>query len=148
MTVVVTKSDIIAAIAYCGIRQSPYHYPKNLSEALAVLSVSIDKAHIFDSDKKRGHYLKVEDFKWFYDVIKKLIFDTPEIAIWNVTQVEINEGITDPEDPRRKVKYGLVGRGIGIPEGRDFIDLDALARNVYNLIVTDNEVQSDKLSLS
>lgn len=68
-------------------------------------------------------------------LIDRVVKQTPEIAIWNVTQVEQDAGITDPEDPKRSIKYGLVSmHGSHQRADRDFIDLDALVRNVANSI--------------
>ena len=109
-------------------------FPKNLEAALEALSKSIDNLGIFKNSEKRGHYLEVQDDKAFYDLFETLIFDTPEISIWNVTQVEQNNGITKHDDPARKVKFGFVGRGIHTAEDNDFIDLDALTRNAFSML--------------
>lgn len=134
---IVTPNDIISALAYWAIRQSPYWVPKNLQLALEAAQKHIVKMYD-ESDKKSIQSYKSRSLKDISSCIKSVIFDVPEIAIWNVTQVEIDNGITDPDDPSRSVRFGMVGRGITTPEDKDFIDLDALHRNVLEQVLTRN----------
>ena len=108
-TVVVSFHGIIAAIAYWGIRQSPYTYPKNLTVAMDALEKRMIELNIFkDSEKKSGgSYLSI-DTKELEAFLTNLIKHTPEIAMWNITQKELDMGITDAEDDNRPVKWGAV----------------------------------------
>ena len=103
--IVTSKSEILAAVAYCGVKQSPYAYPKNLIESLAALSKKIDDEKIFESPVKHDYqsYRTFDTYKELDQLIEHLIKSTPEISIWNVTQIEQDNGITNAEDPNRTV---------------------------------------------
>jgi hypothetical protein len=133
---IITKNDILSIMAYCAIRQSPYDFPLNLESALTALAKRIDEKNIFKSPKKKttGAYLQM-DYQKIIELIKDLVFNTPEIAIWNVTKFEQDKGITDPNDEKRTVKFAAVSiDGPLQPEDRDFIDLDALRMNVSGML--------------
>jgi hypothetical protein len=138
---VISKSDILSAVACCGIEQSPYIFPKNLQDAITALSNKIDAENIFASPIK----LSASSYRVFIDeqavlnLIDHLIKDTPEIAIWNVTQKEQYNGITDARDPQREIKNILISRCSIPPEDDDFIDLDALVRNILAMLKTNQE---------
>lgn len=137
MTTVITKNDIISAVAYCGIRQSPYLFPKNLEVALKALEKSIDSKKIFESPEKRNSkgYAVLENSE-IQKIVEDLIFNTPEIQIWNVTQVEQDNGITRHDDPKRTIKFAATSMAGPLQsQDRDFIDLDALRQNVCGMIL-------------
>ena len=136
METIITKNDLTSAIAYWGIKQSPYAFPKNMEAALVALEKRIDEKNIFKSpDKKVIDSYKTIGNKELKSLIDDLIKNTPEVAIWNVTQVEQNNGITDPKDEKRTVKFAATSRfGPMQPEDNDFIDLDALSMNVYGMV--------------
>lgn len=134
MTHFISKKDIISTIAYCGISQSPYVFPKNLEKALDALGQRIDKKKIFNSKLEKSIGLEMIDRNMRL-LVKDLIFNTPEIAIWNVTQVEQNVGITDPKDEARTVKFAGTSRyGAMQEQDLSFIDLDALSQNVCKML--------------
>lgn len=134
---VISKVDILSALSYWGIRQSPYDFPKNLEKALAAASKRLDE-FFGEHDKLSVSSYKVTNVEEIRKVIKDLVFNVPEIAIWNVTQIEIDNGISDPEDPKRTIRYSFAGRGIKSKADVDFIDLDALRRNMENIIAEYN----------
>lgn len=139
MTIIITKFDIISAIAYCGIQQSPHLFPENLDGALIALEKRIDERRIFKSPRKKNDvniFLEIEQSE-LMPLIRELIFNTPEISIWNVTKMERETlGITDHKDAKRPVKLSGTSRyGEMQPEDMDFIDLDALSQNVCNMIL-------------
>ncbi|MFA6570395.1 MAG: hypothetical protein WCT77_04085 [Bacteroidota bacterium] len=141
---IITKNEIIAAITYWGIRQSPYDFPVNLENALIALSKKIDEKKIFKTPEKKttNSYLEITD-EQITDLIKDLIFNTPEIAIWNVTKIEQDKGITDPNDEKRTVKFAATSRyGAMQVADRDFIDLDALRQNVCGMLYENHSVVS------
>ncbi len=135
--VVISKHSLIAAIGYCGIRQSPYDFPLNLERALDAVSKRIDSANVFKSTEKKsvGSYLSTTPAE-AKKLIHDLVFNTPEIAIWNVTKREQDNGITDPNDEKRTVKYAFCSSdGTSSRQDVDFIDLDALVMNVYGMAI-------------
>ena len=136
-TAIITKNDILSVMTYWAIRQSPYNFPLNLESALTSLSKKIDELEIFKSPKKKtpGAYRKM-DVEEISALIKFLVFEIPEIAIWNVTKLEQDNGITDPNDEKRTIKYSFVSAtGSNTSEDRDFIDLDALRGNVTQMLL-------------
>ena len=136
MTQLITKTDIISAFSYWGVILSPYVFPKNLQEALESLSKRIDKKKIFKCSEKYSmdSFLEVNEGT-LMSLVKDLIFNTPEISIWNVTKMEQDKGITDYKDKRRTVKFSATSRyGKMQAEDFSFIDLDALRQNVCNML--------------
>lgn len=136
MRIVVSKDRIISAIAYCGIQQSPYLFPKNLEKALTALGKAIDEKGIFNAEGKNvlDNYKGFEEVE-LRDLLKNLVFNTPEIQIWNVTQVEQDNGIKLWDDKKRTIKYAATSRyGAMQSEDNDFIDLDALRSNVLGML--------------
>ena len=136
--IILSKSDILAALAYCAVKQSPYDFPKNLQVALEKAAEYIDGSKVFESNTK----LETKSYKHFtddelYKFVKDIIFNVKEIALWNVTKIEQDNGITDPEDPNRSVKFSFVSRNSCPAPDLDFIDLDALHRNVLNMLYSD-----------
>lgn len=130
---VVTPHNIISALAYCAVEQSPYTYPKNLQLALDAALRFIEFNGLWSTVKKKAAdtYIHVdrEELRTLIDRMCKHVHD---IQIWNVTQWEIDQGITDANSPRRKVKFGV--SNATTPEDKDFIDLDALSRNIFNMV--------------
>ena len=58
-----------------------------------------------------------------------------ELRDLNLSQTEIDSGITDAEDPERKYTVFLTSRyGPNIPSDREFMDLDAFAQNLAYLL--------------
>ena len=78
-----------------------------------------------------------KDSNEIYKILKSIKDNVPSFGQLNITKVELEAGITDPNDPKRTIKMSIVGRGIYSPRDRDFIDLDACIGNVYNIIVSE-----------
>ena len=140
MTQLITKADIISAFSYWGIVLSPYVFPKNFQEALEALSKRIDKKKIFKSSEKYSmdSFLEVNRSE-LMSLLEDLIFNTPEISIWNVTKMEQDKGIKDYKDKRRTIKISVTSR-YGKMQSADleFIDLDALRQNVFKMLWENN----------
>jgi len=137
MEKVISKNQIIAAIAYWGVIQSPYLFPKNLDAALLAVSNRIDEKHIFKSPKKGDFNSMIQTSEEkICLIINDLINKTPEIAIWNVTQAEQNAGIIDPLDKNRTIKFNAACRmGPMQSDDMSFIDLSALEHNVCKTLL-------------
>lgn len=136
---IVTTRDILAAFAANIIRQSPYSGVENLPtilEDIRVYLISlgfVDENTVKDKyDTSLYHTMTTEEI---YDILKNIRDNVPTFNMLNITKVELDAGITDPNDEKRSIKMSIVGRGIYIPRDRDFIDLDACIRNVYNTII-------------
>ena len=108
-----SKRNILGEIAHWAVCQSPYHRPENLEVVL---------------DKFNSIILLVPDYPTMsYGEIRELLDELkeiPEFKLWN----ERKNG--------NQAQYKFTSRydGKGNPDD-DFIDLDALIRNVANSIV-------------
>lgn len=119
-----TRKDVLGAVANWAVRQSPYHRPENLE-------VVLDKLNPVLVDVFGDNFclkLTYEQLKDFLSVKLKAI---PEFAAWN----ERKNG--------NQAQYKFTSRydGEGDPND-DFIDLDALVRNVANEIVRNDHQKS------
>lgn len=132
---IISKNDILSSLAYCAIRQSPYNYPENLLNALQDVSNYLDNMGIFKSTAKHDYdsYLHVNE-KYLLNLITQIIKNVLSVSIWNVSKVEQNNGISDPNDTNRTNKHAFVSRYSYPTPDYDFIDLDALIRNTFNMI--------------
>ncbi len=131
------KKSILAAIVYWGIQQSPYNCPANLTNALAAVSARLDEKGIFGEGIE-----SVQSFNYdaVRELVKDLIYNTPEIAIWNISKEEQNAGIADIKDERRANVISGTSRYGNLQESdKSFVDLDALCHNVLKTI-TESEV--------
>ena len=113
----VSKRYILSEVAKWAVAQSPYHRPDNLEIVLDKLNNNLGEWN----DELGYKKFTYEDLKWFLGKELKAI---PEFLLWN----ERKNG--------NKAQYKLVGRfsNENNPDD-DFIDLDALIRNVANSIV-------------
>lgn len=140
--ILITKSEILACIAYCAIKQSPYTIPQNLEQALLDAEKYIDEKRIFLSTEKKQtkSYKEIKEDE-LYPIIKDICYNVHEITKWNISKRELDMGITDWQSDDRSVRFSAVFCGEDNkgnlhmsypPADRDFIDLDALVRNVTN----------------
>lgn len=117
---IVSKNDIIGGVAKWGVTQSPYHRPQNLETVLDKLDYSI--APMFKTAKLGFLSMNYAEIKDFVSLHTRAI---PEFMDWNKRR-NGREGA------------GFSSRDSDTPADDDFIDLDALARNVANEIVFDS----------
>lgn len=115
----VSKRNILSEVARWATAQSPYHRPDNLEVVLDTLSDTLEN---FGNGKAGYEDFSYEDLKQFLGDILKAI---PEFNLWN----ERKNG--------NKSEYKFVSRYSNEESNPDddFIDLDALIRNVANSIV-------------
>ena len=142
--IVITKNEILACIAYCAIKQSPYTIPQNLEKALLDAEKYIDSKDIFETtEKKKSKSYKEIDESLLYGIIEDICYNVTEITKWNITKWELDMGITDWRSDARKVRFSTTFCGeddngnlhMNYTEAdSDFIDIDALVRNVTNKI--------------
>lgn len=138
-TIVITKSDILSALSFCAIKQSPYNYPHDLTDVLNDVNNYIDSSNFFKtSEKKQTLSYRQVDIELVKNLIKDCIFKT-SASKWNITKVELDNGIEKHDDPKRSVKFAFVDRyGSYQKADNDFIDLDALERNVRYMVLNEN----------
>lgn len=114
----ISKKDILSALAYCIVRQSPYNNPE-VSSALGA----------FDQRLSDYYFIEEDSFREFsYDELSNLInehvFESiPEIRVFNDAKIK-----TD-------APFMCVDRYTSIKPDYDFIDLTALANNVFFTIL-------------
>lgn len=121
-----TRSDLLGALAEWAARQSPYDYPEDLCAALDEMRTASDKW--FD--------LEIKDFPLarvvcdnLVEQIRGAIESCPTILAWNVPK--------DRNEVRHRARTG------GAHPDDDFVDLDALTRNMaHALILHDWFIQS------
>jgi len=116
-----SKHAVLGALASCAIRQSPYVCPENLEAA------------IFDAHKKfpdPDDYFET-DCQCLRLAVRDLIERVPHMTAWN-------------KPKKGKHEYVFVDRHSKPDPDHDFIDLDALARNVaYDIAVNELREQSN-----
>lgn len=121
----ITHRSIMGALANCAVQQSPYHRPDNLEIVLDKLHEQIKDQ--FDEGKK--YCMEFENYKAVKDWLEPKLKSIPEFMLWN----ERKNGNQAP--------YGFTGAGhhddgsvtlYSTKADNDFIDLDALIRNVIN----------------
>ena len=138
---IVTVRDILAAFARCIVSQSPYPKVDNLPIILEDIRTHLISLGFIDEltlkDKYDTSLYVHKDSNEIYKILKSIKDNVPSFGQLNITKVELEAGITDPNDPKRTIKMSIVGRGIYSPRDRDFIDLDACIGNVYNIIVSE-----------
>lgn len=110
--VLFSKKKLLAAVASCALRQSPYDVPDNLTHVLAELAVEVDA----DFAASELGFVKVpprELIKWVRERLRRI----PEYTQWN-------------ERKNKREGHGFVTAVSKTAPDDDFIDLDALERNV------------------
>lgn len=137
-TVIVTARSILSATAACIIKQSPYPIEYNLMNILEDVRMHLislgfrDEFECTDKSDITLYLHKTTDE--LFDICNSLK-NIPSIDKLNITHVEEIHGITNSNDPNRSARFILTGKGISNKRDREFIDLDALIRNIYNLVL-------------
>lgn len=120
-------SDFLGTIAYCAVRQSPYDCgPENLQQVLGEFANN-SKAYMHRSV---GTYHTMLTRQGLKDFLATHLESIQGFRHWNLTKVEIDQGITDPDSEDRPVKFSFTSSHGGPAADHDFIDLDALLGNV------------------
>lgn len=109
---------ILGELANCAVTQSPYMYPDNLSKALKefhdALMKFIPKSSITQIGRET---IWTTSCTKLHDLVKKAISVCPIIQQWNVSK-------------KGNVQISFTSRYDTTYLDYDFIDLDALARNI------------------
>lgn len=83
-------------------------------------------------EKIIDHYLRnFDDESDFEKWIDSTMRSIKEFRMLNLSQNEINNGITDPDDPKREEYFFVTGLS-SIPWMDDFVDLDAAIQFIIN----------------
>jgi len=117
----VSIKDIVSMVANWAVQQSPYDVPVNLTQALQFLT------RLLRGNRKWDAVPSLEYCQMSCDDIRETLVDlfeqSPEIMSWNEKKVEGHNDVSSGCD--------------GYNPDMDFIDLDALARNVSHSIMLD-----------
>ena len=119
----IMRGDILGAFAYWAVKQSPYYIP-NISKALYAFNKHLDETFKYPEDAQFQHSEMPREFS--YEELSALIHEDvfekiPEIEILNHPKVSSGEEFNN----RHNVYH---------PDF-DFVDLGALARNVFYMVL-------------
>lgn len=117
-----TRKELIGAFANCIVRQSPV-LPKNLTEILNYIN---DCLHNWTPQEME--VLEFKDNEILQSVIHQIIFGNKLITDLNKSQAE--------KDGKKVPEYKFVSRYTQDDPYTDFVDLDALERNILNQIIS------------
>lgn len=130
--IIITARSVMGALASCAVKQSPYPYPENLEIVLGKFNDLI-KNEINESAKQ--YIKKFDSWKECHDWIASRLFKIPEFMAWN---------------DRKNGREGMGFCGAGHDDSGnvvavskmpdpddDFIDLDALTRNITDAAISD-----------
>jgi len=128
--IIITHRSVMGALANCAVRQSPYHRPENLEVVLDKFW-DLTKEELNETTPK--YILKFQTWKECHDWIAEKLRTIPEFMLWN-------------ERKNGRQGNGFVSSGhhdngdvtfYNPKADDDFIDLDALTRNITNLAIED-----------
>lgn len=111
----VMKSQLLGVFAKYAVQQSPYHRPDNLERVLDRLNEALS----FWFDDAPLGVMKIKDWQTLESELGKVLADIPEYVAWN----ERKNGRQSPMQFTSRYDKGT-------DPDDDFIDLDALTRNV------------------
>ena len=123
----ISKNDILGNVAKWSIRQSPFDIPPNLEIVLDKLNdhISIYFEKLEDSDLG---FISM-NFNELKNFINGNLITIKEFKNWNLSEMEKRIGI-DIDDNRGDYCNQIVSIYSDVDPIYDFIDLDALIRNV------------------
>lgn len=113
----VSERQLLGSLAKWAVAQSPYHRPDNLEKVLDTLHEATK------NDFVESYVVTFNDTKQLVGFLNVQLKSIPELAAWN----ERKNGNQAP--------YAFVSRYDSPSPDDDFIDLDALIRNVANEII-------------
>jgi hypothetical protein len=121
-----SKRDLVALLAYWGIKQSPYTLPDDLVSVLQQFEEGLDAQ--WDSNAICGIMAFTRDS--LGEIMRSALMMIPEFVDWNLSAAEKAKGVKVDDETRKPFLF-MSRYGQPIPE-HDFIDLDALIRNICN----------------
>lgn len=121
--ILVNERGFLGTVAEWAVKQSPYHRPDNLEVVLDKLHEQTKSAW---KDAELG-FIGFPNESGLLQFVHENLSGIPEYLEWN----ERKNGNNAP--------YGFTGRNINIDPDNDFIDLDALERNVVTSIINESK---------
>ena len=119
----IMRSDILSAFAYWVVKQSPYHTP-DISAALIAFNKYLDKAFKYPEDTTSPHNEMPREFS--YEELNALIH---EDVFEKIQEIEILNHPKISEGEEYNNRHNVYGADF------DFIDLGALARNIFYMVL-------------
>jgi hypothetical protein len=128
----VSRRQLVASLAYCGISQSPYTLPDDFMSVLLQFDLSLSKRWTTDEP-----CLGFMDFTRdsLADLLRSTLMAIPQFVDWNLSAAEKAAGVKVDDD--RRTPFIFTSRFREPKTQCDFIDLDALIRNICNLVESD-----------
>ena len=134
----ITKRDVIHTVSGVLYDLAPSHKPRRIDEI-------IERCCKFCDERIGDEFVIYLDEKEVWDFVKDMIYDFDAFRQLNLSQAELDNGITDCDDPNRKGGFAACfvghddnGNVVSIETTKDyndFIDLDAAVQNIeYELI--------------
>ena len=117
-----TVDELLGALAEWAVKQSPYLCPDNLQQALEEFTLAIP----YDRDVFADSIFETS-CEWLIPFVRGLFEACPSILAWN-----------EPKFGKHRVAFS--SRYDSPKPDYDFIDLDALARNIAHSITVTNKV--------
>jgi hypothetical protein len=113
----VSKKNILSEVAHWAVAQSPYHRPDNLE-------IVLDKLNILLGEWKENLGYREMTYPDIKEYLKDLLYQIPEFMLWN-----------ERKNGNKSAFQFVIRYSKDIDPDNDFIDLDALIRNVSNSII-------------
>ena len=133
MKKMVTKDEVLAAIAYWGTRQDPYNTPENLEIVISKMRDMIENE--FKKDMPNFYYQEFQKSQ-IEDWLQQKLMDIEEFVDWNLSHIEKQNGIKVNDENRGSFLF--TSASSHTPEEHDFIDLDACIRNIANMLMIED----------
>lgn len=111
----ITMREVLGALAKFAVQQSPYFVPDQLESALTKFKEAFKLPYIYDT-MQYGYFRTARALEQRID---NAFQQVEEILKWN-----------EPKIPSKKGSVLMVTRYSSVPADHDFIDLDALIRNM------------------
>lgn len=129
-----TNKDLIKSVSGIITEMAPGMKPRNLQAIVDYVDKYFredckDKDGYYKSDRLVMFYIEEDDIR---DFIDKLLKSCKEFNDLNLSQDEIDRGITVDDPSRPQWVVGGASDGSHLKEYYDFIDLDACVRNITN----------------
>jgi len=109
----ISAGDIVGSFTKWAVQQSPYVCPENLEEGIKQFSKAVGYKGKYKSLKMKGSTL--------HKLVKKAIDKCPQVLAWNDSKIKVAGR-----------QFNFVDRYYTTKPDYDFVDLSALARNIYH----------------
>lgn len=134
----ITKRDVIHTVSGVLFDMAPSHKPRRIDEI-------IEQCCKFCDDRIGNEYVIRLDDKEVWNFVKEMIYGFEAFRQLNLSQAELDNGITDCDNPNRKGGFAAYfvghdddGDVVSIETTNDydnFIDLDAAVQNIVSELI-------------